>query len=229
MKRAVLAALFLSLVVAMASLPASADSLFTTLGPGGSYSGGGWEVSGSDWSDEAEGNLFTLSSASTVSDAILALASISGPDTPVDVYIESDNAGSPGSVLATLTQVGTIPLLIDFEDDQFIGGGLVTFTCSGVACDLAAGNYWLVATATNSGAYQEWLQNYNNVTTNLAQDSSGSPTGLTFPPTNPNIETAFQIDGSESFPAATPEPSSFPLLGSGLLGLAGLVKRKLTA
>jgi hypothetical protein len=41
-----------------------------------------------------------------------------------------------------------------------------------------------------------------------------------------SAEEAFQIDGS---PVATPEPSSFLLLGSGLLGLAGLVKRRLTA
>jgi hypothetical protein len=40
---------------------------------------------------------------------------------------------------------------------------------------------------------------------------------------------SFQILGTEEGPAVTPEPSSFLLLGSGLLGLAWLMKRKLTA
>jgi hypothetical protein len=209
--------LFLSLVAAMASQPASADSLFTTLGPGGSYdTNEGWSVSGSDYGNVVIGNLFTLGSAATVSDAVLALGNVYGPNTPVNVYIDSDNAGSPDSVLASLTQAGTIPSFIG-------GGGLVTFTCSEVACDLAAGNYWLVAVEPDSATLQGWFFTYNDATTILAQGTSGSPTGLTTYPGD--TETAFQIDG----PSTTPEPSSFLLLGSGLLGLAGLLKRKLAA
>jgi hypothetical protein len=39
----------------------------------------------------------------------------------------------------------------------------------------------------------------------------------------------FQILGEPAGPIVTPEPSSFLLLGSGLAGLAGFVKRKLLA
>ena len=218
-KRAVLAALFLSLVVAMASRPASADSLFTTLVPSNSFDAyAGWSVSGpGDFGGVVEGNPFFLSSAATVSDAVLAMANYYGPDTPVDVYIESDSGGSPDSVLASLTQVGTIPSVYSL-------GGLVTFTCSGVACDLAAGNYWLVAVETDPSTLQSWDFTYNPATAPLAQGNSAIPTGLTVIPDS--AETAFQIDGS---PVATPEPSSFLLLGSGLLGLAGLIKRRLAA
>ena len=203
MKRTALAVLFLCLVIAMASLPASADTLFTTLGPGGSYNSSSlWSVSGSDYGDVVTGNRFTLGSGATVSNAVLALANIFGPSTPVNVYIESDNSGSPGIVLASLTQVGTIP-------SYSLGGGLLTFTCSGVNCDLAAGNYWLVALEPDPATLQGWYYTYNNATTNLAEGTSGSPTGLTV--ISGYTETAFQIDGSPS--ASTPEPSSFMQIG----------------
>ena len=217
MKRYVL---FFCLLAALASQPASADPLFTTLGPGNSYSLGGWSIGGSDYGSAEIGNSFTLGSAADISDAILALAYIYGDNAPIDLSIESDNGGSPGSVLATLTQVGTIPPLL--QNDVLVGGGLITFTCTGVACDLAAGNYWLVASETDSTTLQDWLDTYNNAPTNLAQASDGGPWII-----NPDYaETAFQMDGSA---VATPEPGSFLLLGSGLAGLAGLIKRKLAA
>ena len=173
-KKAALAALFLCLAVAMASQPASADTLVTTLGPGGAYdNSSGATVNGSAYSNQVIGNPFSLGSGATVTDALLALGYIPYTNNnPVNVYIESDSGGSPGSILASLTQVGSIP---PFRS----GGGLVTFDCSGVGCALGAGNYWLVAVETDANSDQVWFYAYQDQITLIAEDQSGSPVGLT--------------------------------------------------
>ena len=178
-----------------------------------------YDVNGRDFNNQVIGNPFTLGSGDTVSDAVLALGNypVDNNNNPVSVYIESGNSGSPDSILAPLTQVGAVPL-------SFGGGGLVTFTCSGIACDLVAGNYWLVAVDTDRGTQQAWFWDYQDTNMPYAYDSDGSPTGLAVIASQTGA--AFQIDGSPS--GVTPKPSSFLLLGSGLLGLAGLLKRKRT-
>lgn len=198
----------LGLMGAMAA-PVCADTLFTTLGPGGSYVSGSYYTVGAP-SDAVQGFPFTLDSGTTVSDAVLALGYGSGPNSPVDVYIESNSGGEPGSEIVTLNQVGTIPALGS-------GGGLVTFDCSGAGCKLEAGTYWLVAVESNPSSQQAWFAADGLPSVGLVYNYSGSPTG----PWSTAIfdDAAFQIDGS------TPEPSSFVLLVSGLLGLAWVLRR----
>jgi len=220
-KTAILSVLVFGLTGALAAIPAFASStLYTTLGPGGSYNASGYFGVGGNYLTVADP--FSLGAAATVSDAVLALGNVTNSyyvnDDPVSVFIESDSGGSPGSVLASLTQVGTIPSIGNGFD-----GGLVTFTCSGSACNLGAGSYWLVALESDSHTFQAWDYTYNSATSTIEASGIASATGPWS--SAPNNEEAFEIDGAGAPPV--PEPSSFLLLASGLAGLAGMVKRKL--
>lgn len=208
----VVAVSFLILIYALAAIPAEADSvLYTTLGPGDSHGIYAYAVAGSNYSDEVIANSFTIDSASVVSDAQLAIYSAIGDDSPASVYIESDNSGSPGSILDALTQVGTIP--------AYESGGPVIYDCAGAGCALAAGTYWLVVSETDPNSALGWYFSSTGANTNQAFDSIGSPTG---PWSFDSVtETAFEIDGP-----TVPEPANWLLLGSGILGMAMLIRRK---
>jgi hypothetical protein len=218
-KSALFSLLTLGLLGALAATPALASStLYTTLGPSGEFnSNNGWLVDGSSYGNQVIADPFSLSSGATVTDAVLALGKVGGADNPVNVDIESDSSGAPGSILASLTQVGTVP-------SYYTGSGLVTFICSGSGCNLGPDAYWLVASEPDPGTAQSWDFAYGVMTptVNLAVDYSGSDTGPWG--LRSGAEAAFQIDGPSG--PVVPEPSSFLLLGS---GLAGHIKRKLAA
>ena len=220
-KSSIFAALVLGFTGALAAVPALASSaLYTTLGPGGTYSSD--NLLGFGWTNgDVLGVPFILSSGATVGDVELALVddnSAAPGNNTVSAYIESDNGGEPASVLASLTQVGTIPLITNVSS-----GGLITFTCSGGGCDLGAGLYWLVAVQPDTNTLDAWFEAYGDPQSSVAYGKNSSDTGPWAVETDHT--TAFEIDGPSG--SIVPEPSSFLLLATALAGLAGMVKRKL--
>ena len=96
------------------------------------------------------------------------------------------------------------------------GFDIYTSSVSGLNIDLGAGDYWLELSngAVADGSNIFWDENDG---TSLAyQNATGSINSQ-----------AFTVYGPGGSPV--PEPSSFLLLGSGLAGLAGLLKRKFRA
>ncbi len=192
---------------------ASADILYSTLGPNGEYDTlNAWFVDGANYNNQVIAMPFTPSSNATMTDAVLALGNYAGNNNPINLYLYTDNGGQPGSELATLTQQGTIQ---PFSD----GGSLIQFDCNGCGTVICGTPYWLVAWEPDPNTQQAWMYAYQDQTGTFAFNHLGSIDG----PWNlfRGTVSGYRIDGS------TPEPSTLALLGSGLFIAAGGIRRRL--
>jgi hypothetical protein len=194
---------------------ASATVLFSNLGPNGEFDHiGGWFVDGANFDNQVMAMSFTPSQTLNVTDAILAMSNFAGGNSPVNVFLETDNGGFPGSILGQMTQQGTIP-------PYSSGGGLVTFTCSSCPVVNVGTQYWIVAQETDPNTRQNWMFNYLDATGPFAFDHNGSATGPWDPETN--FLSAFEVDGGSS----VPEPGTLAMLGSGVLAVGAGFRRRL--
>jgi hypothetical protein len=203
MKKSVsISVLFLGLIVAIAATPAFADStlLNTFVEPGNLTSGAGWALEQS----QSLAVPFTVSNAVTV-DSITVAIDVTGD---VTLGIMTDASGLPSnSWLYSLD----------------LGDPTANVSVGGLNWSLGAGNYWLAAVAVGdaSGGWgngdarvPSWAYTSGDTTTWYSDNGDLLPAALITASDTTNV---------------IPEPSSFLLLGSGLAGLAGLIKRKLVA
>lgn len=165
----------------------------------------GWEVADS----------FTVGSAATITDFSIGAWVFPG-DTPLSVTWEVLTGGPDwdgGTVVAT----GSANFSNVYWGQGFGYYDIYTSSVTGLNVNLAAGNYWLEllngATTGDSAIY--WDE--NNGPSSAEQGSYGS-----FYST---IDSeAFTINGTTS---STPEPGTMILFGTGIVGLAGVIRRRI--
>ncbi len=135
--------------------------------------------------------------------------------TSVDWGIESTPGGYPDSFTAPTTQTFLFP-------ETTFGGFDVDQETIALSGTYAPGTYYLTLQngVTSNGDPIYW--DINNGPSVAYENSIGNVDNYLFSGSN---STAFAINGT----TATPEPSSLLLLGSGLAGMVGMIRRRVKA
>lgn len=136
-----------------------------------------------------------------------------GPITAWTLTFYNDNAGQPGNPIAAGTFTGN-------GGETFIGNvngfPMYVYWLYFNSFDMAPGTYW-ASVVPDLGFPPQWGWASGTGGDGLAyQDFFGTRTALPF-------DMAFAIDGR----AVVPEPGTLIMLGTGILGIAGAIRRKL--
>jgi hypothetical protein len=156
---------------------------------------------------------FSTGSSPVVLDSVTLdlLATLPNDGGSIIVTLDGDNSTSPGSTLET---IGTI-------NDSSLTSSLADYTLTTDFALSADTRYWIELASADSSANWSWSNDISG--TGVAGEFYANQTGVF-----PNSGGPYQMD-VEANASATPEPSTLLLLGSGLMMLAGPLRRRFCA
>ena len=197
------------LCLALVAIPAAADQTLYDNGPiNGSVDA--WTINfGYSVTDS-----FTLSSASTITGFQFGVWAYPG-DTPLSV--DYSIGSSPYGGTST-----TVSLSTAFQYSNQYGYDIDLESVTGLNVPLSAGTYWLTLqnAVTTQGEPLYWDE--NSGPSSACESSLG-----TIPSESFQIIGVSGTTSTTNTSSTTPEPGSIMLFGSGILGLAGVLRRKL--
>lgn len=212
MKSVPLVLLCVGALIAMGDRRLYGNEIVNTL-PGESNNAGAIIGNIGDGNQYAEAAVFTVpvGISYTLDRLTLALADAlnSNGGSPVSAIVLTNNSGTPGNALETLSSSVASGL-------PFSGTNTV-FTSATHPLLNAGSSYW-IAVETNSTSVISWLQSATTGTSLTSLD--GGSTWVS----DPTFNAAFKVEGTPNGPMV-PEPGSLVLLFTGVAGLIALRRR----
>jgi hypothetical protein len=207
----------LSLLALVPTL-AQADTVFSNLGTADTFNTTtGWSVTGAGSSNNnAVSQAFSFTPASTYTFTSFEVPLIfprfgSNDTSSLTASLRQNSGGTPGTTLESFTRnitaTAASPAL-----SLFSSGGGITLN--------AGTTYWVVLAPTGNTDYLSWQRNTTGGT-GLSFTLNGGP--WTAQPAS--VSPALRVSGTLGA-AAAPEPGTLALLGLGVFGAAGVLRRR---